>query len=162
MKYLRRFNEGLTDDEVEELKDFCESSLAYLLDDGFEVKFSKFSKHNWNKNPIKKRDEYLNITLYGPIDTTYTKSRGLASYLYITDEGGRLFSWNEIKDYYIPFIMLLKNRHYIPYNKIAFVVEVDSKIHQRVFKVDEIVDDDNKVIQTDIFSISLKVKLNKL
>ena len=57
--------------------------------------------------------------------------------------------------------MLLNNRHYIQYNKIAFVVEVDYKIHQRVFMVDEIVDD-NKVIQTDIFSISLKVKLNKI
>jgi hypothetical protein len=153
MKHLKRFNEGFEPNEVEDLKDFCNNTLAYLLDDGFEVKFSKLEVE---------KDEYLNITLYGPIDTTYIKSRGLASYLYITGEGDRrLFSWSEIKDYYIPFIMLLKNRHYIPYNKIAFVVEVDSKIHQRVFMVDEIVDD-NKVIQTDIFSISLKVKLNKI
>ena len=155
MKYLKRIFEKSDNSakSLDEVLDFCEGSLAYLLDDGFEVKFSKLEVE---------RDEYLNITLYGPIDTTYTKSRALASYLYITGEGDRrLFSWNEIKDYYIPFIMLLRNRHYIPYDKIAFVVEVDSKIHQRVFMVDEIVEDDNKVIQTDIFSISLKVKLNK-
>lgn len=36
MKHLRSFNESLRDvseDDYEELKNFCESSLAYLLDD---------------------------------------------------------------------------------------------------------------------------------
>jgi len=34
MKHLRGFNESLN---KEELQDFCETYLAYLLDDGFEV-----------------------------------------------------------------------------------------------------------------------------
>ena len=37
MKHLRRFNESLNEDEVDELKDFCEMGLAYLLDEDFIV-----------------------------------------------------------------------------------------------------------------------------
>jgi hypothetical protein len=33
MKHLRGFNEDVSEDDYVELKDFCESSLAYLLDD---------------------------------------------------------------------------------------------------------------------------------
>jgi hypothetical protein len=52
MKHLKRFNEGFEPNEVEDLKDFCNNTLAYLLDDGFEVKFSKLEVE---------KDEYLNI-----------------------------------------------------------------------------------------------------
>ena len=37
MKHLKGFNESLTADEVEELKEFCEINLAYLLDEDFIV-----------------------------------------------------------------------------------------------------------------------------
>ena len=37
MKHLKRFNESLTPDEVDDLKDFCEMNLAYLLDEDFIV-----------------------------------------------------------------------------------------------------------------------------
>ena len=37
MKHLKRFNESLTPDEVDDLKDFCEVNLAYLLDEEFIV-----------------------------------------------------------------------------------------------------------------------------
>jgi hypothetical protein len=36
MKHLKRFNEN-SDTFAEELKDFCETNLAYLLDDGGKV-----------------------------------------------------------------------------------------------------------------------------
>ena len=35
MRYLKKFNEGV---EHEEIKDFCEINLAYLLDEGVDVK----------------------------------------------------------------------------------------------------------------------------
>ena len=35
MKHLKRFNESVTQ---EDLQDFCESSLAYLMDEGFTIK----------------------------------------------------------------------------------------------------------------------------
>ena len=37
MKHLKRYNESLTPDEVDDLKDFCEVNLAYLLDEDFIV-----------------------------------------------------------------------------------------------------------------------------
>jgi len=37
MKHLKKFNESLQPNEVDELKDFCETSLAYLLDDGIKL-----------------------------------------------------------------------------------------------------------------------------
>ena len=40
MKHLKRFNESLNDNEVDELRDFCETSLAYLLDDGYRIQVS--------------------------------------------------------------------------------------------------------------------------
>ncbi len=37
MKHLKPFNEAVGDTFKEELKDFCETNLAYLLDDGGEI-----------------------------------------------------------------------------------------------------------------------------
>ena len=37
MKHLRRFNESLQLKELEDLMDFSENCLAYLLDEGFEL-----------------------------------------------------------------------------------------------------------------------------
>ena len=42
LNYLKRFNEAieetkLTEEQIEELKDFCETSLVYLLDEDFEL-----------------------------------------------------------------------------------------------------------------------------
>ena len=37
MKYLKPFNEGVSDLTYEEILDFCEANLAYLTDDGFNV-----------------------------------------------------------------------------------------------------------------------------
>jgi hypothetical protein len=37
MKYLKTFNEGLSDLTYLEILDFCEENLAYLMDDGFNV-----------------------------------------------------------------------------------------------------------------------------
>lgn len=37
MKYLKPFNEGISDLTYLEILDFCEENLAYLMDDGFNV-----------------------------------------------------------------------------------------------------------------------------
>ena len=50
MKHLKRFNESLNDNEVDELRDFCETSLAYLLDEGYQVDINKY---------IAPRDEWF-------------------------------------------------------------------------------------------------------
>ena len=37
MKHLKMFKESLNDTEVVELLDFCETSLVYLMDEGFDI-----------------------------------------------------------------------------------------------------------------------------
>lgn len=45
MKHLRRFDESLKD----ELQDFCETNLAYLVDDGFRIYVSKFEGDDFHQ-----------------------------------------------------------------------------------------------------------------
>jgi hypothetical protein len=45
MKHLRRFDESLKD----ELQDFCDTNLAYLIDEGFKVRISKFEGDNYHQ-----------------------------------------------------------------------------------------------------------------
>jgi hypothetical protein len=45
MKHLRRFNESLK----VELQDFCDTHLAYLIDEGFKVRISKFEGDDFHQ-----------------------------------------------------------------------------------------------------------------
>jgi len=45
MKHLRRFNESLK----EELQDFCETYLAYLIDEDFKIRISKFEGDDFHQ-----------------------------------------------------------------------------------------------------------------
>ena len=49
MRYLRRFNESITDD----LRSFCNDNLAYLIDEGFKVKVDR-TENNQVKIEIHK------------------------------------------------------------------------------------------------------------
>lgn len=77
MKHLKPFNENK--DNTEELQDLCDSYFAYLYDEGFEVKIS-----------IGILDERcIKINKPNSSGPTYN------------------FSWNDIKDYFIPFLQSL-------------------------------------------------------
>jgi len=78
MKHLKKFNESLEDWDSS-LKDFCETSLAYLLDEDFSVF-------------VTQEDHHKNVML---------KKEGGKSY----------FTWNSVKDYYIPFVQLLEKKY---------------------------------------------------
>jgi hypothetical protein len=85
MRYLKRIFENDLYNQVDEqeLKDFCETYLAYLLDDtSFSIEVLETA--NW--------DSYL-IWL--------GKSR---------QEKGS-FKWNDIKDYYIPLVTMLSREY---------------------------------------------------
>ena len=86
MKYLKRFNESNSYEE--ELRDFCETSLAYLADKGYNVKVVNVGKN---------QNDYFHITI---------------KYEYGGDEQKKEIRWLEIKDHFIPFYKIL-NRRYI-------------------------------------------------
>lgn len=89
MKYLRPFNESLS--FKDELLDFCESNLAYLLDEGNKVKVSYRHSHkiNYSKVPAGADLYLVEIILEQPKP------------------------WDEIKDYMIPFLTRLINKYEI-------------------------------------------------
>jgi hypothetical protein len=83
MRYLKKFNESVS---KEDLQDFCESSLAYLMDEGFTV------------------------SIMGGDDPRTRLPRGQFN-IFLQREAREFFKWDDVKDYYIPFLKLLSNRY---------------------------------------------------
>lgn len=96
MKHLKSFNESswqnvmpseqpdIWDQErLDELQDFCEMYLAYLIDNDFGVRVRNGS------NTTRARIEFFKGTHFQPIP----------------------FSWDEVKEVYIPFFQIL-NKNY--------------------------------------------------
>lgn len=77
MKHLKTFNENV--DNTEELQDLCDSYFAYLYDEGFELEIEERTE-NYGR---------IRICKPNPSGPTYK------------------FSWDEIKDYFIPFLQIL-------------------------------------------------------
>lgn len=82
MRHLKNFNESMS---KEDLQDFCESSLAYLIDEGFTI---NVYTHDDPRSGLPKGES--NIWL---------------------QKNKEFFKWDEVKDYYIPFLQLLSNRY---------------------------------------------------
>lgn len=92
MKYLRRIFERLTDEEYYELKEECETYLAYLLDDDFEVDMS-------DGMPSLLFD--IDIRKSNLADENYRESRNYDQFL-----------WDDVKDHVIPLIELFRKGHF--------------------------------------------------
>ena len=87
MKYLRRIFESLTEDEIIELREECETYLAYLLDEDFIIEMSRI------RNRIRLMD----------IDIDIRKSES-------ADDDQ--FLWDDVKDHVIPLIELFRKGHF--------------------------------------------------
>jgi hypothetical protein len=85
MKHLKKFNESTLDKE--EVQDFCETHLAYLIDEGLEVECYQFNESN---------KEVAYITLGYKLENPYEYN---------------FPSWDEIKDNIIPFFTHLSNKY---------------------------------------------------
>lgn len=99
MRYLRGFNEGAEWDELDlqELKDFCEMYLAYLIDKGFGIRV----KHGSSKTRVC-------IEFYKD------------DYFYPAP-----FDWDDIKENYIPFYQMLSKSYNISMNHLGLSVKFD-------------------------------------
>jgi hypothetical protein len=82
MKYLESFNN---------IKDFCEEHLAYILDDGYIITTNDAYSRANNKNT---KYTLINISLYGA---------GVKSKI--------PFYWKNIRDYIIPFLFHLSKKY---------------------------------------------------
>lgn len=107
MKHIKRFNESL-ESYLEQLKDFCESNLVYLLDEGFKLKYDTDPMNFPELLVIKHRgDAGVNVRIMCP---NYRKSNLPNTH------------WSDIKDYIIPFLQRLCNEYklYTYYEKKEF------------------------------------------
>jgi len=88
MKHLKKFNESFEQQMArEELQDFSETHLAYLLDDGYEIY-------------VKEDRDSLLFALTIPSDISTEE-----------DYDAGEFKWNDIKDHFIPFLIRLNNKY---------------------------------------------------
>ena len=144
MKHLKRFNESLQPDEIDQLKEFCENSLAYLLDDGYDISISL-------RDQVKYPDKPHIIVSLGLPNENYVPLRPY--------DGYRKFHWDDVKDHYIPFLQLLVRRYeLLPY------LGADAHIHVgfntasgfRYLSLDQVINDKTG-LDYPIWGINLQI-----
>ena len=143
MKYLKRFFESF---EENVLQDFCETHLAYLLDDGYELYIG---------------DDHGKKTISITIPSDVSNEDGE----YDTGE----FEWNNVKDHFITFLTHLNNKYKIvpfhddlpnlePTDVIQFFT--NRPIHAReYYSVQEVLDDKPSELDSYLYEITVKVQL---
>jgi len=144
MKHIKTFNEAITWNPTEfkqELQEFCETNLAYLLDDTAELFVTNINDwdeySNWQEDLHKIQ---LNITVpFGPARNSRRSPK----------------KWNEIKDQIIPFLIRL-NKEY----EVVNPVHLDTIINYNTKnKIEDLINDKPSFDSTtDIYSITLYVK----
>jgi len=137
MKHLKMFKESLDDYEVDELKDFCETNLAYLMDDGFHISCDD--------------NQYLHLSLPGKSRTAYGTAK---------DE----FYWNDIKDHFIPFLQLLSRRYELKQfgDRPSDYVVLFQGDRNKYATVEQVINDDlPTAVYHTLWSIALKIR-NKI
>ena len=98
MRHLKKFNESKQLDK-ERLRDFCEESLAYLMDDGLHILIE------WQAAVLNSNSTSSYMRLIISFSPPFTSSRK---------------SWSELKDQIIPFLIRLNRKydlHVIDQNK---------------------------------------------
>ena len=133
MRYLRKYNEeftGMTDPNliklVDDLKKLADDCLAYLYDDGFSVSVG--------------RKSYGPTKGYLPEFSILKKKGEVDEYNTINVER---FTWDEIKDDFIPFLELCKDK-YLFINEVIFNAFGPHKV-----PVDHLINDNLSIKMTD-------------
>lgn len=96
MRHLRRFNEKLSDDFISELKEFCETHLAYLLDEDFSIGYRVLNNSGRNDIHLPSIEIVIKSTRVNPVfKNIYT------------------FYWEDVSNHIIPFIHFLNMKYCI-------------------------------------------------
>ena len=100
MRYIKLFEvfDRLSRDQKTELQDYCETNLAYLMDEGFKIRIGQ----NIDKTI---RNVTIQITKKDSADTS--------------DIDREDFLWEDVKDQFIPFVLRLEKIYDI--EKIRFL-----------------------------------------
>jgi hypothetical protein len=117
MIYLKRFNEKLTDEQVESLKDFCDNCFAYLYDEGFNVSVT-------TKLITPDRDTQFALanTYLGNYKTNWDQYTGGTTpvRIYTIKLHARCFEFNQVSDSLLRFVDLLKRNNIQLFKGFAF------------------------------------------
>lgn len=125
MRYLKSFNESITNEEILEIKNFCEEHLVDLMDEGFDIKVY---------NAYYKR---VNNAMVG----SYNARNDINECLIVLS--GKEFSWLDYKDRIIPFLEITGTEYSIKHNKIAFVTSPRiGKTQRREYLLDNLLESD--------------------
>lgn len=134
LKYNEEFNE-ITDPDlaelVNEIKKLADDCLAYLYDEGFSVSVGKKSYESFSSNIKNYLPEFYMVKKRGEVDEYHTSMV-------------EKFTWEEIKDDFIPFLELCNDKYLITnviFNSDGFHrIEVDELINDKTEKrLDKIV-----------------------
>jgi hypothetical protein len=125
----------------EELKDFCETHLAYLVDD-YSVRIYT------NTMSLKRFDEQNDNQIYASLVDCNEE-------IVDTIDDPRNFNWDNIKNSFIPFIQHLSKQYNI--GKIYFYgyPSTNSECMSYTYTLQQVLDDDN--IVPVIYSIFLRI-----
>jgi hypothetical protein len=93
MIYLRRFNEKLSDDFISELKEFCETHLAYLLDEDFSIGYRVLNNSGRNDIHVPSIEIVIRSTSKNPMKNSLP------------------FRWDQVSNHIIPFIHFLNIKY---------------------------------------------------
>lgn len=148
MKHLKKFNENVNwSAQRDELRDFCENYLAYLLDEGFELKIYRAS--------------YTSIG-YSPKQDSFQVS--------LQKEDHSIFSWQDIIDQFLPFLKFLKDNYNlekvdpsstVPYHRKADIKFVDYRWNGIMYQTKGLLEErhnalDTKKLREVYFIVSIK------
>jgi hypothetical protein len=163
MKHLKRFNESLelkflpgvkvlSPEEIrskrDELRDFCETYLAYLLDEGFELKIYGGSQLTSNDNVIK----------HNPFQVSLVK------------QDKSIFLWQDIINQFLPFLKFLKDNYNlekvdpsstVPYHRKTDIKFVDYRWHSIMYQTKGLLEErhnalDTKQLREVYFMVTIK------
>ena len=115
------------------------------MDKDFEVKFSDRLGNDESDSSFLVDSDYFWIDLCGPKDDESNWSLFRDSIDY---------SWDEVKDYYIPFIKLINNKYKLVSKIIYFkIADAENEFHN--FNIEEVIND--RISFDEIVTISVQI-----